>query len=119
MESAVPGSTSQLSDHVVQAGAGAGKTRSLVEKVISVFREFRERHGRSPRLIVTTFTRKATQELRERLIVQACEKQDSELIDYVGNARALHISTIHGVLNLFLSQVGHLCQLEAGFRDHS
>jgi ATP-dependent helicase/nuclease subunit A len=112
----MPGPSSQLENHVVQAGAGAGKTRSLVEKVVSVFRHYRDTEGRNPRMIVTTFTRKATQELRERLIVRACEVRDNELLEYVGNARSLHISTIHGVLNLFLSQVGHLCHLEAGFR---
>lgn len=116
MESTVSSPSSQLSHHVVQAGAGAGKTRSLVEKVVSVFRHYREKENRNPRLIVTTFTRKATQELRERLIVRACEVRDADLLEYVGNARSLHISTIHGVLNLFLGQVGHLCQLEAGFR---
>jgi ATP-dependent helicase/nuclease subunit A len=116
MESNVSSPTSQLSHHVVQAGAGAGKTRSLVEKVVSVFHHYRETENRNPRMIVTTFTRKATQELRERLIVRACEVRDADLLEYVGNARSLHISTIHGVLNLFLGQVGHLCQLEAGFR---
>lgn len=116
MESTVSSPSSQLSHHVVQAGAGAGKTRSLVEKVVSVFRHYRETENRNPRLVVTTFTRKATQELRERLIVRACEVRDADLLEYVGNARSLHISTIHGVLNLFLGQVGHLCQLEAGFR---
>lgn len=116
MDTTVSSPPSQLNHHVVQAGAGAGKTRSLVEKVVSVFRHYRETEHRNPRLIVTTFTRKATQELRERLIVRACEVRDADLLEYVGNARSLHISTIHGVLNLFLGQVGHLCQLEAGFR---
>jgi ATP-dependent helicase/nuclease subunit A len=116
MEPSLPGPASQLTNHVVQAGAGAGKTRSLVEKVVSVFRHYKETQDRVPRLILTTFTRKATQELRERLIVRACEEGNSDLLEYVGNARSLHISTIHGVLNLFLSQIGHVCDLEAGFR---
>ena len=101
MEPDMQSQTSQLTNHLVQAGAGAGKTRSLVDKVVALFRHFRETEQRIPRLIVTTFTRKATQELRERLIVRACQEKDQELLEYVGNARALHISTIHGVLNLF------------------
>ena len=87
--------------------------------MVGLFRHFRETGGPHPAAVsrYATFTAQGdASNLRERLIVRACEEKDQELLEYVGNARALHISTIHGVLNLFLSQVGHLCDLEAGFR---
>lgn len=116
MESNMSSQSPQLKRHFVHAGAGAGKTTALVEKVVELYSHFKKEHRRPPRLIVTTFTRKATQELRERLIVRACAAQDNDLVEYVGNSRSLHISTIHGVLSLFLSQMAHLCDLETGFR---
>lgn len=107
-------STPQLKDTIVRAGAGAGKTTGLVQQVVDVFREY-SRRGETPRLIVTTFTRKATQELKERLILRACKEQDPRLLQFVTDTTRLHISTIHGLLNLFMRQVGHLAGLDTGF----
>ena len=107
------GPTLELRDMMVRAGAGAGKTRGLVEKVVEVFRTSSEK---SPRIILTTFTRKATQELKERLIYRAVNEQDPELLQFVTDSNRLHISTIHGLLNLFLKQVGHLAGLDPGFQ---
>ncbi len=107
---------SELSLHeVVRAGAGAGKTTELVSRILSRVEDFRKAHGRFPLIVATTFTRKATQELRERLILAAQQKQDLELLNYVSQKSQLHISTIHGVLSLFLRRYGHLAQLDAGF----
>jgi len=109
------GTTPELKFHVVRAGAGAGKTRGLVEKVVEVFRLY-QTAGIFPRLVVTTFTRKATQELKERLILKACAERDPQLLQFVSDPAKLHISTIHGLLNVFLRQVGHLAGLDAGFQ---
>lgn len=106
---------SQLKNTMVRAGAGAGKTHGLVEKVVEVFKSFRNQ-GRSPRIILTTFTRKATQELKERLILRACTDKDAALLQFVSDPACLQISTIHGLLSMFLRQVGHLAGLDAGFQ---
>ncbi len=109
------GETPQLGDFVIRAGAGAGKTRGLVEKVAEVFRLYKAA-GLVPRIVVTTFTRKSTQELKERLIFKACEERDAELLQFVSDPAKLQISTIHGLLNVFMRQVGHLAGLDAGFQ---
>lgn len=105
----------ELKFHIVRAGAGAGKTRGLVEKVVEVFRLY-TKSGLLPRIVVTTFTRKATQELKERLILKACEEKDAALLQFASDPSKLQISTIHGLLNSFLRQVGHLAGLDAGFQ---
>jgi ATP-dependent helicase/nuclease subunit A len=91
---------------VVRAGAGAGKTTELVQRVLAIAKKFRQEKGRFPRMVVTTFTRKATQELRERLMQKALSLKDQELADYVQKQSLLHVSTIHGVLSIFLSHYG-------------
>lgn len=111
----MPGTPLELNSQLVRAGAGAGKTSGLVNQVLSVYREFKQNDGRSPRIIVTTFTRKATQELKERLIQKACDDRDSGFLQFVSDPLKLHISTIHGLLSFFLKQVGHLAGLDAGF----
>lgn len=105
-----------LESEIVRAGAGAGKTRALVERVNGVIEHFRHHEKRWPKILVTTFTRKATQELRERLLLKAYEKNDKELINYISSRSRLHISTIHGVLALFWRRFGHLLGCDAGFK---
>lgn len=107
--------SSQLKHTLVKAGAGAGKTRGLVEKIVDVYQLFRAQ-GQTPRIVLTTFTRKATQELKERLLTKACDLQDARLLQFVSDSSKLQISTIHGLLNIFLKQFGHLAGLEAGFQ---
>ncbi len=109
------GAPSQLNHSIIRAGAGAGKTTGLVARVIEVYRQFQAR-GETPRIIVTTFTRKATQELKERLIRAACKAEDGALLQFLTDPTKLQISTIHGLLNIFLRQVGHLAGLDAGFQ---
>lgn len=96
----------ELVNIVVRAGAGAGKTTELTERVLKLAENFHASHGRYPHFVVTTFTRKATQELRERLVHKALEKKNQSLLDFVKSPSHLHISTIHGVLSLFLSRFG-------------
>lgn len=108
--------TFELGFSVVRAGAGAGKTWGLVEKVIAVYRKGQAQGEAGPRIVLTTFTRKATQELKERLMERAVAEKDTELLQFVTDSTRLHISTIHGLLNLFLKQVGHLAGLDSGFQ---
>ena len=100
---------------VVRAGAGAGKTTQLTQRVMGVADDYYRAHGQWPRLVVTTFTRKATQELRERLITKSCEMGRLDLLDYVASSGQLHISTLHGVFSRFLRGYAHLLDLESQF----
>lgn len=94
-----------LVDIVMRAGAGAGKTTELTQRVLRLADAFKK-ETQYPHFVVTTFTRKATQELKERLLKKAMESKDNALIDFVQSPSHLHISTIHGVLSLFLSKYG-------------
>jgi ATP-dependent helicase/nuclease subunit A len=104
MEDRLSSSSFDLSE-IVRAGAGAGKTRALTLQVMNQARNFLSREGYFPRVVVTTFTRKATQELRERLMRQALDSYP-ELIDFVNSRSHLVVSTIHGVLDLYLKRYG-------------
>lgn len=108
--------TFELNNELVRAGAGAGKTTALTARVLEVAKHFYEQEGRAPKIVVTTFTRKATEELRERLVKKACEIGDARLIDFVTAKSYLHISTIHSVLSLFLRRLGHWLDIDTGFR---
>lgn len=104
-----------VSTEIVRAGAGAGKTRNLSLRVLDWVEAFIKKEGRFPKLVVTTFTVKATQELRERLLLFASERDNPELLEYVRSGAYLHISTIHGVLSSLLRKYGHAIGLDSGF----
>src|SRR5690348_16834236 len=75
--------------HVVSAGAGSGKTRVLVERIVALAKE-----GVGPdRVLAITFTEKAAAELRRRIVARL----DAEgLLAARRAAEAAYISTIHG-----------------------
>ena len=100
-------------DEIVRAGAGAGKTYTLTHKVMELAETYFNETQSFPSLIVTTFTRKATQELRERLMLLALEEKP-HLLDFV-NSSHLFISTLHGVMDLFLKRYGARVGLDPGF----
>lgn len=75
--------------HVVSAGAGSGKTRVLVERVVALAKE-----GVSPEhVLAITFTEKAAAELERRLVTRL---EREGLIAQRRAAEAAYISTIHG-----------------------
>lgn len=117
MESPVSGTTLEYmkSHEIVRAGAGAGKTYTLTHKVMDLADAHFKSSGRFPRLIVTTFTRKATQELRERLMLLALEERP-HLVDFVNSRSHLVVSTIHGVMDLFLKRYGANICIDPGYR---
>lgn len=105
MQSRSPDVASQaLQSQFIRAGAGAGKTRRLIHSFLDFAEEFRRQNDRLPRIIMTTFTRKATQEVKERLLVEALKRGQKDLFEYINKKSFVHISTIHGVLSLLLSQ---------------
>ena len=102
MSSATP----ELKNTILRAGAGAGKTTTLTKTFLEFADNFKKNHGKFPRIVVTTFTRKATQELKERLLKKALEEKRDDLFQFVSSRSQVQISTIHGVLSIFLSRYG-------------
>ena len=78
----------------VEAGPGAGKTRVIVERVKFLVNEMRVR---PESLLVITFTRKAAEELKNRLADSNIPKSDIDL---------MQISTIHGFCSKILERHG-------------
>ena len=61
-------SQASLKNYTLQACAGAGKTRRLINEVFQTLEGSLQRKEKTPRIIITTFTRKATQEVKERIM---------------------------------------------------
>lgn len=88
---------------MVFAGAGTGKTKTLIARIIYMINEA----GINPRnILAITFTKKATAEMRERLNASL----DSD------DANHVHISTIHSLCNRILRRhieyLGYKCDFE-------
>jgi ATP-dependent helicase/nuclease subunit A len=96
---------------MIQAGAGAGKTTRLVTTFFEYVDEFTQKNGRHPNVVISTFTKKATQELRERLFKFAVENNKLETLRLLQRPSSVHISTLHGLLVPFLSRFGDLAGL--------
>ncbi len=78
---------------VVNAGPGSGKTRVIIERVVYLVNELKKDPSS---ILVITFTRKATQELRERLI----NETDLDMNDI----NKIHISTVHSFCRQIISR---------------
>ena len=123
MEGTVSGATSgnlnplvvPPSPTLIRAGAGAGKTTELINRILGQILYFQTNLNRDPRLVVTTFTRKATQEIRERLLSKAQEFGDPKVLRYVQTSPFLSISTIHASLQKYLGQYGNKLGLPPQF----
>lgn len=119
----MPNKPTEFINTMVTAGAGAGKTYGLIHKIVDLVRESVDRDSEHfPRFVVTTFTRKATQEVRERLLSKALELRRTDpvfgeiFLNFLKSSGFLMVSTIHGVLNLFLKQYGSLIGLNPDFK---
>ncbi|MNJ99730.1 ATP-dependent helicase/nuclease subunit A [compost metagenome] len=108
--------TLELKNVVLRAGAGAGKTTTLTETFLRFASDFKTTHNKFPRIVVTTFTRKATQELKERLLKKSLEDGREDLFHYVSSKANVQISTIHGVLSLFLARYGSMIGLTPDYK---
>ena len=102
----MPSQTFELKSRIIKAGAGTGKTTCLTQEVFRILQGFKDQFKKYPSLIVCTFTRKATQELKQKLYKEAIQKNDRELLAHISSP-LVHISTIHGILTLFLKSHGY------------
>lgn len=105
-----------MSSIILKAGAGAGKTTTLTATFLEFASDFEKKQKHWPRIVVTTFTRKATQELKERLLAKALDDGRQDLFQYVGSKSLVQISTIHGVLSVFLARYGSVIGLTPDYK---
>lgn len=82
--------------YMVMAGAGAGKTTRLVRHIVENFLSFKKNHKRWPRIIGTTFTKKAASEIQDRVSKLYKDYDDPEIFDYAYSSY-LKIGTIHSM----------------------
>ncbi len=111
----MPGPASQPLKQFVRAGAGAGKTWNLIRQVITQALEFKQARGKWPKTVLTTFTRKATQELRERLLIYSL-KEKPQALEFVQSRSLLNITTMHGLFHGFLTRYGMAMGLPGEFQ---
>ncbi len=97
----------KLKTEIIKAGAGAGKTTTLINTLIKCILDYQMENKTFPRVAVSTFTRKATRELKERMIVKAIELKNPDLIQYISYSLRLQISTLHGIFYRFIQMHGH------------
>ncbi len=107
--------SSHLNSSFIRAGAGAGKTRALTDEVIKIVSSTMKLKNQFPNIAICTFTVKATQELKERLILASLDSGNKDIFEYVSQGSHLHISTIHGILSRFLKTYGHVIEFDTGF----
>lgn len=109
-------SNTSFSSRFIRAGAGAGKTSTLIKTFFEFVEFYKSQNGKLPKIIITTFTRKATQEVKERLLHHAMNKGRQDLFQYINKKSLVHISTIHGVLSLMLSKNHDLLGLSSDIK---
>ena len=90
--------SSQLKHYALQASAGAGKTRRLIQEMLSVLQT------QPKSLIATTFTKKAAQEIKERIMQTAVDQKNWPLLNALFDPSKIFISTLHSILYSFLQK---------------
>ncbi len=101
--------------YMVMAGAGAGKTTRLVNHIVENFISFKKKHGRWPRIIGTTFTKKAATEIQDRVSVLHRTFNNPEIIDYAYSS-SLNIGTVHSLCLKLLRSKSHLIGYPQDFK---
>ena len=91
-------------DKIVRAIAGAGKTTKLIDDVYDTYLSHKKEYERSPRILLTTFTVKAANELSERLFDKAIQIGDKEFLSYCLSSY-LEIGTMHSIFSSLLNQL--------------
>jgi len=106
---------------LVEASAGAGKTRSMVDRMIALLREGK---CRIETLAAITFTRKAAAELRARFQValekaarEATGVAEGRLIEALGHVERVFIGTIHSFCGRLLRERPVEAGVEPSFQE--
>jgi ATP-dependent helicase/nuclease subunit A len=81
---------------VVRATAGAGKTTGLLDAVYGAYKKSFLGSGVYPKILLSTFTVKAANELTERLTKKAIEEKDAQFLNFVSSG-FLEVGTLHSV----------------------
>lgn len=89
---------------IVRATAGAGKTTGLLEAVYDSYKSFYMEKGIWPKILLSTFTVKAANELSERLIKKAVKDGDQDFLDYA-SSNFLEVGTLHSVFSKILDKL--------------
>jgi ATP-dependent helicase/nuclease subunit A len=97
---------------IVVAGAGTGKTTILIERLMGLLLK---RQVPIERIVALTFTKKAAEEMRDRLQAELRKQLPSEPAQRaLDNMTRAAIGTIHS----FASDILHLYPLQAGVDPH-
>lgn len=104
LESNMPRPSSSLKHYTLQAGAGAGKTKHLIDQMFSTMIEHQKKYNQCPKLTATTFTQKAAYEVKERIMLKAVSQNDWTLINALFNPSQIWVSTLHSILYSFLQR---------------
>ena len=96
-----------MSKKYIKAGAGSGKTFKIMEEIVQTLNA-PESNVNIQNCIVTTFTEKAAQELKERISANLLEKNMYEELSNLSEAK---IGTVHSICADFLKQYGYLINL--------
>ena len=94
--------SSQLKHYALQASAGAGKTSRLIQEMLTVIQSHPK--NSCPRLIATTFTKKAAQEIKERIMQTTVDQKNWTLLNALFDPSKILISTLHSILYSFLQK---------------
>ncbi len=102
---------------LVSAAAGSGKTRVLVERLLSRVEEGAD----IDRFLVITYTRAAAAELRGRVVSELADRLarrpgDAFLRRQATLVYKAQISTVHAFCAQLLREEGHRLDLDADFR---
>lgn len=90
---------------IVLAGAGSGKTRVLIHKVIYLMQEKNIRGGN---ILMVTFTNKAASEMKERI--------KSAMAHHIQNSELPIVGTFHSLCARILRKYGNRVSLSHSFR---
>ena len=112
----MPRQSLKLKQELTTASAGAGKTTALIKTLMSFISDYYEEKKIFPRIVVSTFTRKATRELKERMLIEAINRKDKTIIEYISYSPHLHISTLHGIFSRFIQTHGYKIGLSPGVK---
>lgn len=102
----------------VRAGAGTGKTTTLISGVVEALKKYRLETGKDDffdHMLLITFTEKAAHELVSKLRRALLKSEDPELIMFAERVDTAWVSTIHSMCSRLLKEASVEAQLDPSF----